>query len=108
MTIHCSKCREAFSSLLVPQTKALEELGNKLATHCATKHQGDIRKLNEDGGKMGAIAMWLMLLRRFAAVPQSETFIYGEIDKHANEVLEILGFEVKEVKSESIPANPAD
>lgn len=108
MIIHCSKCRETFSSLLVPQEKALEELGDKLATHCATKHRKEIIKLNEDGGKMGAIAMWLMLLRRFAAVPESETFIYGEIDKHANEVLEILGFEVKEVKSEPATASPAD
>src|ERR1700693_4911851 len=102
MTIHCSKCREAFSSLLIPQQKALEELGNKLAMHCAKTHQNEITELNVDGARMGALAMWLMLLRRFAAVPKSETFIYGEIDKQANVLLGILGFEVKEVKAEAV------
>jgi hypothetical protein len=100
MTIHCSKCKEAFSSLLIPQEKALAELGNKLAEHVARNHQKEVLKLNSDGGKMGAVAMWLMLIRRFAAIPESETFIYGEIDKQAALVLDILGFDVKEVKSE--------
>lgn len=102
MTIHCSKCRESFNSLLIPQEKALAELGNKLASHCATVHQKDVLQLNADGGKMGALAMWLMLMRRFSAVPESETFIYSEIDKIANQILSILGFEVTEVKSSAI------
>lgn len=73
MTISCSLCKEQFTSVVVPEEKALEELLAAMTNHAAKKHGPILVQLRSNHGEMAMRLMWVMFMQ--ALVISEETFV---------------------------------
>jgi hypothetical protein len=101
MTIHCIICKEAFTSLVIPQGKALGELGQELSNHITKVHVKATEKLNAEIVQLGVMGMWLLLMERFAQIPNPEQFILDEIKKTKGKLIALMNLDSEVDKEES-------
>ncbi len=92
MTLNCRICSKEFTSLLIPQEKALTEIVNGVATHCAKEHQQAIKTFNQDMVQIGALAMGIAILNKIVVIPATETFVNESLERDVRKIMEVLGY----------------
>lgn len=92
MILNCRICAKEFRSLVIPQEKALTDLVNEIATHCAQEHKHVVAAFNKDMVTIGGLAMGLGLLQKVVAVPVTETFVHESIERDTKKLMEVLGY----------------
>lgn len=98
MTIRCQLCKQAFTSLLIPKEKALDEISKSFGEHLVQKHPKEGADLNQEILTATFLYGWYILVTRYADVPESEKHIQSVIEKHHSQILKLLGFDLVELQ----------
>jgi len=92
MTLNCKICSKEFTSLLIPQEKALTEVVNLVSQHWAKHHPQAIKSFNQDLVQVGALSMGIAILNKIVAIPASETFVMESLERDVKKIMEVLGY----------------
>lgn len=92
MTLNCRICSKEFTSLLIPQEKALTEVVNLAAVHWTKEHPQAIKLFNQDMVQIGALTMGIAMLNKIVVIPVTETFVNDSLERDVKKIMEVLGY----------------
>jgi hypothetical protein len=95
MTLNCKHCPAEFKSLDLRNEVALKECCEALISHVSVKHTGWMRTGKENTVKATVSIIWLLVIENHAAIPNTEVFIQGEVEKYRIELMKLLGIAVE-------------
>jgi len=90
MTISCNLCNQSFSSVIIHNDVALNEISVELTQHLKDRHQSEAKLLIKDHLMLMQGGLWYLLFSRYGKW-EEEPFIKNEFDKLSVKLVEILG-----------------